>query len=202
MEGRSRKLNRWQGFDYSQSGLYFITICIYKRTEWFGRVENEKMVLNEYGNIVNDCWFDLINHYANCILDEFVIMPNHVHGIIGINDFDRRERSATVPPADRQGICGDIVIPINPPGADRNGYKPFPTRGHGLSEIIRGFKTFSSKNINILQNESVFHWQKSFYDRVIRNKNELNGIRTYIERNPLQWEFDRNNPQPDAGLPS
>lgn len=231
MEGRNRKLNRWQGFDYSQSGLYFITICTYKHTDWFGRVENEKMVLNEYGNIVKDCWFDLINHYANCILDEFVIMPDHIHGIIGINEFNRRERSVTVPPddnrvikcanvptippADRQEICGDNVIPNNPsddnrvikqsPSGDRNGLKPgngygfrnglkpFPTGGHGLSEIVRGFKTFSSKNINILLGESIFHWQKSFHDRVIRNENELNGIRTYIDRNPAQWKSDVNN---------
>ncbi len=202
MEGQNRKLNRWQGYDYSQSGLYFITICTHNRIEWFGRVVNGEMILNQYGRIVRDCWLDLSNHYPNSKLDEFVIMPNHAHGIIIIAD--RRERSVTVPPADRPVVQNDTIAPINPPGADRNGYKPFPTRGldglkqgHGLSEIIRGFKTFSSKYINKIQSQFItdqFHWQKSFHDRVIRNDEELNGIRAYIDHNPSQWEFDRNNP--------
>src|SRR3989344_8306662 len=100
MERRNRKLNRWPGYDYSQSGLYFITIITKNRIEWFGRVDNGEMVLNQYGRIVRDCWLDLPNHYSNCQLDEFVIMPNHVHGIIIIAD--RRERSVTVPPDDNR----------------------------------------------------------------------------------------------------
>lgn len=209
MEGHNRKLNRWPGYDYSQSGLYFITICTHKRIEWFGRVENGEMILNQYGRIVRDCWLDLPNHYSNCKLDEFVIMPNHVHGIIVVTD--GRERSVTVPPDDNRVIRRMDATTQSPDG-DRNGYKPFPTgdrnglkpfpTGHGLSEIVRGFKTFSSKRINALQNEFQFRWQKSFHDRVIRNNEELNGIRVYIAHNPSQWQFDRNNPKLGAVLPS
>ena len=104
MEGRSRKLNRWPGYDYSQSGLYFITIVTHHRIEWFGRVVNGEMILNQYGRIARDCWLDLPNHYPNCKLDEFVIMPNHVHGIVVIDNASRRERSVTVPPADNARV--------------------------------------------------------------------------------------------------
>ena len=104
MEGRNRKLNRWPGYDYSQSGLYFITIVTHKRIEWFGRVEYGEMILNQYGRIARDCWLDLPNHYPNCKLDEFVIMPNHVHGIVVIDNASRRERSVNVPPADNARV--------------------------------------------------------------------------------------------------
>lgn len=154
-----------QGYDYSQEGCYFVTICTKNRLDWFGKIENEDMALNKYGRILQKCWLDLPNHYHNIVLDEFVIMPNHVHGIIAI----------TV----------------------GNGLKPFPTgKNHGLSEIIRGFKTFSSRRINELpENDHKFVWQKSFYDHIIRDEESLHNIRQYIRNNPLKWSLDRNNPQ-------
>jgi len=161
---RDRKLNRLRGFNYSQSGYYFITICTKNKEEWFGRIENEEMILNKYGKIVSQCWYDLPNHYSNCSLGSFVIMPNHVHGIIMINDKN----------------------------AVGNGLKPFPT--HGLSEIMRGFKTFSSRKINeAVENGNRFQWQKSFYDHVIRNEKSLDNLRQYIQNNPLKWELDIEN---------
>ena len=127
------------------------------------------MVLNKYGHIIENCYLDLINHYPNCLLDEFVIMPNHFHGII-------------------------IIQNTNQPVIDLsvgNGLKPFPTR-YSLSEIIRGFKTFSSRKIHELGLNS-FIWQKSFYDNIIRNKYSLYYIREYIKNNPINWNDDRNN---------
>jgi len=213
MEGRNRKLNRWQGFDYSQTGFYFVTICTHKKIKWFGTVKNGQMVLNKWGEIVYDCWMDLPNHYPNCELDEFVVIPNHVHGIIIIAD--RRERSVTVPSNNNPVFSDYYLVPPDDnrvvqrtgaikqsPGGDRNGYKPFPTRGHGLSEFMRGFKTFSSKRINQTQNEFLFQWQKSFHDHVIRNEIEFYNIQQYIVNNPANWETDRNNPESGASLPS
>ena len=91
-------------------------------------------------------------------------MPNHIHGIINI-----------------------IEINVG------NGLKPFPTKKYSLSEIMRGFKTFSSRRINEQQNDFHFQWQKSFYDRIIRDEDELNRIRKYIVDNPPNWEADRSN---------
>ncbi len=112
---RERKLNRLGGYDYSKEGHYFVTVCAHNREEWFGKIDNGKMELNENGVIVLNCWCDLPNHYANVKLDAFVVMPNHFHGIAVI-----------------QNNVG-------------NGLKPFPTKLHGLSEFIRAFKTFSSR---------------------------------------------------------
>lgn len=168
---KERKLNRWQGFDYSFPGYYFVTICTKGRQSWFGEVADNEMKLNEMGKIVEQCWLDLPNHYINCRLDYFVIMPNHFHGIIEI--FENENYFA--------------------PTDVGNGLKPFPTT-HGLSEIVRALKTFSSRGINKIQNNFHFSWQKSFHDRVIRDENELSIKREYIFCNPGKWAEDRNNP--------
>jgi len=161
---RERKRTRLKNYDYSENGYYFITICAKNREEWFGKVEKEVMILNHYGKIVNQCWDGLPNHYLNCSLDTFVIMPNHIHGII-------------------------VIRNNNTVG---NGLKPFPT--HGLSEMIRGFKTFSSRKINEkIKSENKFEWQKSFYDHVIRNEKSLHNLRHYITFNALKWELDIEN---------
>ncbi len=159
-----RKANRLRGYDYSQDGYYFVSICTKGRKEFFGDIREAKMDLNRYGEIVNQCWRDLPRHYPNCFLDSFVIMPNHIHGIIVIDN-------------------GNVV---------GNGLKPFPT--HGLPEIIRGFKTFSSRKINEeMKIDNKFQWQKSFYDHVIRDDKSLENLRQYIMFNPLKWELDIEN---------
>ena len=155
----NRKPMRLKNFDYSQPGYYFITVCTKNKRNVLGEIREEKMRLNQYGEIVKECWLDLPEHYVNCKLDEFVVMHNHFHSII------------------------EITVP--------NGFQPF-REGllHGLSEMIRGFKTFSSKKINQLGNTSKFQWQQSFYDRVIRNEEELSKVREYIANNPVKWELD------------
>jgi len=147
-------LNRLPGYDYSKEGWYFVTMNCYG--ECLGKIINQEMKLNESGNIVSHCWDDLPNHYNNCILDQFIIMPDHVHGIIRI------------------GKNGSDV---------GNGLKPFRTdKKSNLSEIIRGFKTFSSKRIHVIN--PIFRWHKSFYDRIIRDEKGLMTIRNYIKDNP------------------
>ena len=161
---RERKPSRLREYDYTQTGYYFVTICTQDRKEFFGYVKEGSMNLSEYGEIANQCWYDLPKHYLNCSLDSFIIMPNHVHGIIVI---------------DSKKIVG-------------NGFKPFPT--HDLSEIIRGFKTFSSRRINEeMAGNDRFQWQKSFYDHAIRNERSLHNLKQYIQNNPLKWELDIEN---------
>ncbi|MGE0268616.1 MAG: transposase [Candidatus Omnitrophota bacterium] len=152
---RSRKPTRLEHYDYSKPGYYFITVCTRNRKDWFGEIRDGKMMLNPCGEIVSQCWHDLPAHYPNLQLDQFVIMPDHIHGIININK--------------------------NNVG---NGLKPFPTKLHGLSEFVRAFKTFSSRGINHhLNGNGRFHWQKSFHDHIIRDKQSLEEIRQYIIRN-------------------
>jgi putative transposase len=167
--GKDRKLNRWLGHDYSMPGSYFVTICTKERVECLCNIKNGAVVLTELGKIVKKTWLDLPNHYKNIVLDDFVIMPNHIHGIIEINNDGRFKTAHNV----------------------GNGLKPFPTI-HGLSEIVRGFKTFSSRRINEFQH---FQWQKSFHDRVIRNDDEYYHYKYYIQQNPINWSKDKNNPK-------
>ncbi|MCK4635355.1 MAG: transposase [Candidatus Moranbacteria bacterium] len=171
---RIRKRNRLENYDYSQNGYYFVTICTKDKKYFFGEIKDGEMVLNDYGKIAKKCWLDLPNHYVNCQLDEFIFMPNHMHGIVIIDN--------------------DIVESDN--FVVGNGLKPFPTKGkklHGLSEIMRGFKTFSSRRINETNPVNKFQWQKSFYDHVVRNDESLCKIREYIMINPEKWEFDKEN---------
>ncbi len=118
-----RRSIRLKGYDYSQAGGYFITTCTTNRTHLFGEVVNGEMRLSEYGEAVRDVWHELPMHYPHVILDAFVIMPDHVHGIIVLTN--------------------DIAWA----NSVRAGLKPAPTI-HGLPEIVRGFKTFSARRIN------------------------------------------------------
>ena len=179
----NRRSIRLKDYDYSRAGAYFVTVCAWQRECLFGEIVDGEMRLNEYGNIVKACWDDLPNHYPHTVLDAFVIMPNHVHGIITIVD-DARDVNANI------GIGAGSV------GA---GLKPAPTKTvnkrHGLSEIVRAFKTFSSRRINETRdNPGCPVWQRNFYEHVIRNEEELSGVRQYIIDNPLKWELDEENP--------
>lgn len=165
---RQRKPNRLQDYNYSTPGAYFITVCAHKRFEnrnIFGSIHNGEMIKNSWVALIESCWCDLPNHYANISLDEFIIMPDHIHGILWINDMN----------------VG-------------NGFKPFPTgkTQHGLPEIIRGLKTFSSRRINEINDKEKFQCQKSYYDHIIRNDKSLLEIRKYIQSNPRKWILDHD----------
>lgn len=162
-----RKNVRLPGFDYSQAGYYFITICTQDERCLFGEVQNGAMTLNVLGMVVQRYWQEIPKHYQNVELDAFVIMPNHMHGIIVINEGD--------------------VTKNNNVGAINN-------RPYGLlSRVVKSFKNVTTKEIKSNGNLN-FQWQKSFYDHVIRDEPSLETIREYIINNPLQWELDTENP--------
>ena len=168
-----RKHLRLRDFDYTQNGAYFVTICTHSRRRLLGDVVDDKVVLSAEGRIVLECWQDLTNHYPHIELDDFVVMPNHVHGIVVITDSDK-DFSPTDPEAR---------------------LKPATTKSHSLPEVIRGFKTFSARSINRLRNsagEPV--WQRNYYEHVIRDETSLRMIREYIVNNPAKWAEDRYNP--------
>ena len=159
-----RRSIRLKGYDYSQPGMYFLTICVNERACLFGEINNGAMSLNDAGKVVQATWNSLPEHYAHVMLDESVIMPNHMHGIVAI----------------------DAHV-----GA---GLKPAPTR-HGLPEIVRAFKTFSSRRINeIRDTRGVSVWQRNYWEHIIRSEPELTSLREYIRNNPLQWELDKLHP--------
>jgi putative transposase len=160
---RERKRTRLIGFDYTTAGGYFITAVVKDRLCVFGDINNGTIQLNKYGEIVRDQWRWLHRQYPYVTVDEFVVMPNHVHGIINIIDF-----------------VGN--------GRDRS----LQQKAKSVSELIGAFKTTSSKRIHQSGLPS-FQWQKSFYDRIVRNEQELRRIREYIQTNLLRWELDIEN---------
>ena len=143
--------------------------------KWLGDVTNGKMILNEYGKVAEQQWLWLAGQYDYVKLDEFVIMPNHMHAILVIaDDGDRRDNPR--------------VVPTRTPTTAYN------RRHNLLSKSVNAFKTTTSKLIH-QHGLMEFIWQRSFYDHVIRNDESLRGIREYITNNPMKWHLDRDNPE-------
>lgn len=169
----NRESIRLKGYDYSQPGYYFITICLADRHHLFGRIRNKKMLLNKYGDIATKEWLCTENLRDNVRLDEFVIMPNHVHGIIELTG-------------------GRGVLQYAP--AMIRTINKFKSPSNNLGAIVRGYKSTVTKQINELNNQPGDKiWQRNYYDHIIRNRHDLNRIRTYIRDNPKNWENDKLN---------
>jgi putative transposase len=161
---------RLQGYDYTSDGAYFITLCTTGKACHFGEVFNNQMHLSEIGHIVAESWAWLGEHYSYVTIDEYVLMPNHLHAIIVLHS-PRRGGSRTAP-------TGKSIK-----------RKP-------LGRLIGSFKTVSTKRVNQhLGTPGKILWQRNFYEHIIRNTDELDRIRNYILNNPMRWEIDRENPQ-------
>ena len=175
---------RLKNWNYASDGWYFITICTKGRENIFGIIEHGIMILNQYGRIVEQCWFDLPNHYFNLILDAFVIMPNHLHGIMIIDN--TRETIVS-------GNGGIVETGLKPVSTDTqpNTQPQSSTTKHGIFEFVRALKTFSSRRMNELDNTTgKSRWQSRFHDHIIRDEEELHRIQQYIFNNPSTWEKD------------
>ncbi len=167
---KQRKSIHLKNYDYSLPGAYFFTICVQGRACILGDVVENGMRPSPLGSMVQECWDALPSHYPNVVLDSFVVMPNHVHGIISL----------------------DAV-------SARAGLRPAPTKP--MSEIVRAFKSFSGRTINLHRGTPGMPvWQRNYYEHVIRGENDLNKIREYILNNPLQWALDEENPNIRKGV--
>ena len=162
-----RRSIRLQGYEYSQAGAYFVTIVAWQREMLFGEIVNEEMALNDFGRIASEKWQWLETQYEYVELGAWVIMPNHLHGILVIHD------------------------------DGRGGSRPAPTpiKRKPLGGLIGAFKTISTKQINILRDtEGQVVWQRNYYEHIIRNEPEMDRITRYIESNPSAWMDDDENP--------
>lgn len=191
-----RKSIRLKEYDYSLEGAYFITICTHVKKHLFGEVASETMRVNKYGTIVQDCWDGLTEHYPNIELDQFVVMPNHVHGIVVI--LGDMMVGAGFPSPDRKSIAVGAGSPRPDSGNLQNqgARKPRPYQlKPSLGQIVAYFKYQSTKHINEIRNTpSAPVWQRGYFEHIIRNEKSLNRIREYIHTNPQRWDFDRENP--------
>jgi len=168
MEPHERKPLRLKGYDYSSERAYFVTICTKNRTDYFGGIREGIMGLNEMGLVAHECWQDIPKHFENAVVDEFVVMPDHVHGIVFTAVGDRH----ACPLRQRQPRPNHQKIPVI-----IGSFKSSVTR------IIneKNFKTVGDANLH-----PPFAWQRSYHDRIIRNEDELNRIHRYIRENPKQ----------------
>lgn len=175
----NRKKMRLKSYDYSSDGFYFVTICTKNRENYFGEIIDGKMILNEYWKIAEKSWNEIIKHYQNVEIDEFIIMPNHIHGIIIIvgNEYFRSDNE---------------YFPNENNGNENNGNENIHSLPN-LSNIIKWFKIWCTKEIRNKHNDYNFSWQKSFFDIIIKNDEQLEKTREYILNNPLKWELDVNN---------
>ena len=188
-----RQAIRLRAYDYSAIGSYFVTICTQERECYLGNIDSGEMILSLSGKIARDCISGIPVHFKNVLLDEFVIMPNHIHAIItitGRTGLIARAGLMNQTPT-THGQCQKQKTIHHTPATDWISMKnPAQT----LGRIIRHFKGRASRYIR--ENGLIyFQWQRNYYDRIIRNEKELTAIREYIRHNPAQWASDNNNPE-------
>lgn len=184
-EKHHRRSVRLKGYDYSLSGAYFITLCAKDRECMFGQIIAGKMILNEYGEIVRKYLEYLPEHFSNVQLDMHVLMPNHIHGIIIINNIRRGE---VVSPPDMSPHLHRYVTQT------QGGKTPPLQHNPTLGNMIAYFKYQTTVKINYMRNALCPVWQRNYYERIIRNERELTKFREYVQNNPLQWALDKENP--------
>jgi putative transposase len=151
MNTLQRSLNQPNNFNYEAEGVYFITICAHERQCLFGEMHGSEVQLNKIGQISQKCWLKIAEHFQNVILDRFVIMPNHLHGILSSSQND-----------------------------------------HSLDAVVNWFKEEVIKKVDIQEAQTKL-WTRNYQINFIRNDFELENIRDYITKNPLQWDLDAEN---------
>jgi putative transposase len=177
-----RRSVRLPAYDYTQAGAYFVTMVTHRRQCLFGEIADGRVTLNPCGEVIEDEWLRSTEIRPVIRLDAFIIMPNHVHGIVVMGD------QTTV-----VGAHSCAPLPYRPP--------------RSLGSFIAGFKSAAAKRINEIRGAPGLPvWQRNYYEHVIRNDEELHAIRQYITDNPLRWAEDRENPisvgEPNVGTHS
>lgn len=167
---QDRKSIRLPDYDYTQAGAYFITLVTHKRECLFGDLDQSQIQLSPIGNVIQEVWKSIPIHFPQTTVDHFVIMPNHIHGIITV-----------------VGARHAVPLPINKQNIEQFGK---PTSG-SIPTIIRSFKSEVTRRVNIMrQTPGESLWQRNYYERVIRNETEFQAIYDYILANPINWRDD------------
>jgi putative transposase len=183
---------RLQNWDYGWNGLYFITICTKNRKCFFGDIVNGKINLSQIGIIADILWYEIKNHAQNIELDEFTVMPNHIHGILILNGNDNRNENENE--NENENVETRHALSLQSQFQSKNtiGQKRFQNQGKNtVSSIIGGYKSAVTKHAHRLGFE--FAWQRNYWEHIIRNKTEYNRIAQYIINNPVIWKNDKLN---------
>jgi putative transposase len=163
---RHRRSTRLRNYDYAQAGAYFLTLCSYNRECLFASIDQGRIHLSKIGEIVAQEWTRSAGIRGEIELDEWIVMPNHLHGIVMIVEAERA-----------------------------HGRAPLHRAPRSLSSFVAGFKAATTKRVNLFRGTPTTPvWQRNYYDHVIRNEASLNSIREYIAANPFRWADDEENP--------
>ena len=187
MPRRTRRSSRLQGYDYAQAGAYFVTLCTHQRALLFGSVRGGAVMQSTAGVIAAERWAAIPQHHPHVALDAFVVMPNHIHGILVITDHLVGTTPALSDTPANRVHSSDRVGP-----ADRA--CPVPTTA-SLSTVIGSYKSGVTRRVRHTYNApDLMVWQGRFYDHIIRHERALNNVRAYIQNNPARWTLDRYHP--------
>jgi putative transposase len=179
-----RRSIRLAGYDYRAQGAYFVTICAYQKKCVFGRVLEGEMQTNIYGQIVGECWNEISNHFPHVVLDQWIVMPNHFHGILVFSHdaIPVGARYISPPQNTETPLTGARYI------------SPLHAPSNSLGSVVGKFKAAVTRRINQYRAErglpAVKVWQRNFYERIIRDEKELSDTQRYIDENPLNWAQD------------
>ncbi len=199
-----RKSIRLKGYDYSQAGLYFITICVQDRKCLFGKIVDDEMILNDAGKIADECWMEIPKHFPNAILHEHIVMPNHVHGIVELTQ--NNVANVGVENIRVQNIRVENFQPLQQPNEPpkQNAFQKMIPRSIG--SIVKGFKIGVTKwfrnNATIVGVENFQPllqpqpdidklWQRNYHEHIIRDEESYQRISDYIISNPKNWKCDK-----------
>ena len=191
---------RLQNWNYGWNAIYFVTICTKDRQQYFGEIIDGEMHLSSVGAIADVLWHELTNHFDGIELDAFVVMPNHIHGIVVINDGNNGTTTGdngTTTVETTHALSLQPSPQPSPQSAPQSpqtiGQQRFQHQGaKTLSSIVGSYKSAVSRHAHRLGYE--FAWQSRFYDNIIRNDDALDRIQNYIYNNPDNWNEDKFNP--------
>jgi putative transposase len=174
----NRKFLRLSTYDYSQPGMYFLTICTHDRQSIFGAIDAGYVFLNASGTLVESTWHALPHRFPNLKLDTFIVMPNHVHGIVFLET-----------PQSSQKPVASIAL------QSQRRLTGAPTNRTSLAHVVRAFKSLSAIGVNKIRMTPGFPvWQRNYYEHIIRTGKSLDRLRRYIKENPARWHSDAENP--------
>jgi REP element-mobilizing transposase RayT len=205
-EKHHRRSIRLKGYDYRREGAYYFTICCHQRRCLLGEIKDGVMHLNLVGAIVKAVWDNLPHHFPLIELDTFVVMPNHVHGIIVITDNHHNLESNRnySPNPDCRGEAFVLGCNDAPPESLSTNASPFPgyndtspprgTQSGSIGAILQNFKSVATRRVNRVTRNSGTLWQRNYHEEIIRNEKAYENIRRYIVENSLSWDEDEENP--------
>ena len=193
-----RRSIRLKGYDYSQTGLYFITICCDNKICRFGKIVDNEMFLNDYGNIAFEEWAKTPSLRPQVELDVFIVMPNHIHAILKINDKPSMgelpsPNNTTIDDKhyeinDRRGVLHTPYITIDDKPRESN--TPPRSPSQTLGAIVRGYKSSVTKQLGLMGFKGKL-WQGNYYEHIIRNEPSYQTLAEYVINNPLKWTDDK-----------